>query len=185
MAKDTISCLCLDLGANLGWAACLCKLRPEISMTVTNHGTVDLNKLTDNRMRLNPNNIYSRNRVKMMIYQEHIIKLVNALKYDCYVSEDVFCNKNMVNAFRALSLYIEVYESIVNIQKQKRLFTVPPTLIKSHVSGYGLSDKSLVQESLLNNPKIKIKRPDQMTNHESDAIACGWSFIHEYIMFRL
>lgn len=185
MSKDTISCLSLDLGSQLGWSRCSCRLRPTIQMHVTDHGTIDLNKLTDNRMRLSPNTIFHRNRVKMMIYQEHILKLVNSLKFDCYVAENVFCMPNRVNAFRSLAIYTEILESIVNVQKHKRLFSIPPTLIKAHTANYGQSDKSLVQQAIMDNPAIKINRVDDMSHHESDSIACCWAFLQEYICFNL
>jgi len=185
MAKDTISCLSLDLGANLGWSKIQARLRPEITITVSDHGTVDLNKLTDNRMRLAYNNIYQRNRVKSMIYEETIIKLVNRLKYDCFITEDVFCHPNHISAFRALVLYMETLERVVNIEKQKRLFTIPPTLIKKHISDYGLADKAKVQEAILANKNIIIKNPEDMSEHEADSIACAWAFVHEFLVFSI
>ena len=180
--KNQIVVLATDLGSNLGWSRCTCTLRPELHITVADHGTVYLDTLTNERMKKEYNEVFSRGRVKMMIYEEVIRKLVDMVKFDAYITEDVFCNPRLVSAFRSLSLYMETLERIVNIEKQKRLYTIPPTSIKKHISAYGQSDKGQVQAAVLNNPYITMKNAHTATEHEFDSVAAVWSFVQECLM---
>jgi Holliday junction resolvasome RuvABC endonuclease subunit len=117
----------------------------------------------------------------MMVYEEVLRKLMSIVKFDCFVTEDIFCMPNRVSAFRILSLYIEMYEKIANIEKQKQLYTVPPTLIKKYISNYGHTDKSLVQRDVLNHKSIIIQKTSDMTHHESDAIAGAYAFVMGFL----
>lgn len=180
--RNQISVLALDLGSNLGWCRCVCTLRPVLHINVVDHGTVYLDTLTTERMRKEYNEVFDRNRVRMMIYKETIHKLIELVKFDCFVVEDVFCNPTRVSAFKSLVRYMEVLENIVNVEKQKRLYTVAPTMIKRHIDNYGHSDKSRVQEAVLNQSAITMKRSSEATEHEYDAIAAAWAFVHEYLM---
>lgn len=117
----------------------------------------------------------------MIVYEEVIRKLIEVVKFDCYVTEDVFCMPNRISAFRSLALYLEIFERIVNTEKQKQLYTVPPTLIKKHISNYGLTDKALVQQAVLDHPAITIQKNTEMTHHESDSIAGAYAFVMSFL----
>ena len=151
-------------------------------MNVVDHGTVYLNDLTTERMKKEYNEVFDRRRVRMMIYEEIITKLVSLAKFDCFVTEDVFCNPNRVAAFRSLVLYMEVLERIVNTEKHKRLYTIPTTSIKKYIDSYGHADKAQVQRAVLTNNIINMKRPNDATEHEFDSVAAIWAFLHEFMM---
>lgn len=180
--RNQITVLTTDLGSNLGWNKSVCTLRPNLHINVTDHGTICLDQLTNERMRRDYNEVYSRRRVRMMIYEEQLLKLTDLAKFDCFVTEDVFCTPNHITAFHSLVLYMEVLERIVNIDKHKRLYTIPPTSIKKYISDYGQADKTKVQEAVLNNPAISIKHPETATEHEFDSIACTWSFVQGHLL---
>lgn len=180
--RNQISILALDLGKNLGWARCTCIFRPELRIDVVHHGTEHLDVLATERMNREYNEVYDFNRFRMIVYEEVIRKLTSLVKFDSFVAEDVFCKYNQVSAFKSLVLYKEILEKVVNVEYQKRLYTIPPTLIKKHIAGYGHDDKTLVQQAVLNNPHISVKNPDKATSHEFDAIAGCWAAIHEYLM---
>lgn len=180
--RNQISILALDLGKNLGWARCTCIFRPELRIDVIQHGTENIEKMANERMGREYNEVYSIHRVMMNIHEEVIRKLTNIVKFDSFVTEDVFCKFNQVSAFRKLAVYMEILERIVNTEHQKRLYTVPPTLIKKHIDNYGHADKSLVQQAILNNHYITMKNPDKATSHEFDAVAGCWAAVHEYLM---
>jgi hypothetical protein len=77
---------------------------------------------------------------------------------------------------------MEVYERIVNIEKQKQLYTVPPTLIKKYISNYGHTDKSLVQRDVIGHKSIVFQKDNSdMTHHESDAIAGAYAFVMGFL----
>jgi len=179
--KNQISILALDLGSNLGWCRCSCILKPEIKLNVIDHGTIYLDQLTQDRMKKDHNDVFSRHRTRMIVYEEVIRKLIEVVKFDCYVTEDVFCMPNRISAFRSLALYLEIFERIVNTEKQKQLYTVPPTLIKKHISNYGLTDKALVQQAVLDHPAITIQKNTEMTHHESDSIAGAYAFVMSFL----
>lgn len=180
--RNQITTLSLDLGASLGWSKCVCTLRPELHIHAVDHGTIGLDSLATDRMRKEHSDIYSRHRVRMIVYTEVLRKLIDLVKFDMFVVEDVFCNPARVNSFRSLVLYMEALENLVNVDKQKRLYTVQPTVIKKYISGYGSADKSLVQASVLGNPCISMKRPEQATEHEFDSIALCYTFIKAYLL---
>ena len=180
--RNQITVLGLDLGSNLGFCRSICTLRPTLHINVVDHGTICLDTLATERMKKEYNEVFSRSRVRMMIFEETVRRLSEIARFDCFVTEDVFCNPTRVNSFRALTLYMETLERIVNIEHQKRLYTVPPTLIKKHISGYGQSDKIAVQAAVLANPNITIKKSGSLGEHEADAIGCTYSFLMEYMM---
>lgn len=180
--RNQIAILGCDLGSNLGWSRNICTLRPNLHINVVDHGTIYLDNLTTERMRREYNVVYSRRRVRMMIYEEQIKRLVESAKYDCFVTEDVFCNPTRVDAFRSLVLYMDTLERIVNVEKQQRLHTIPPTLIKKHISDYGQSDKMRVRQAILDNKQISVKRPMEATEHEYDSIGAVWGFIQEFLL---
>lgn len=179
--QNQISLLVCDLGSNLGWCRCNCVLRPGLLIKAVDHGTIYLDALTNDLMRREYNEIYSRRRYRMIVYEEVVRKLIASSRFDGFVVEDVFCNPQRVDAFRALTLYMEVFERIVNTEYGKRLYTIPPTSIKRHINGYGHSDKSMVQNAILGNKQINVKRPEEATHHEFDAIAAAWAFAQEYL----
>ena len=180
--RNQITVFAVDLGSNLGWSRSVCTLRPELHINVVAHGTEYLDGLTNERRKKDYNEAYSRHRVRMEIYEETIRKLIDMVKFDCYVAEDVFCNPTRVNAFRSLALYMETLERIVNVEKEKRLYTVAPTLIKQCISNSGASDKIQVQTAVLNNPFITMKKPSTATEHEFDSVAMCYTFVKTYLM---
>lgn len=180
--RNQIAVLSLDLGSNLGWNRSICTLRPTLQINVVDHGTFYLDNLATERMKREYSEIFTRRRVRMLIYEEIIRKLVDSAKFDCFITEDVFCNPSRVDAFRALVLYMETFERIVNVEKQKRVYRIPPTLIKKHISSYGHNDKAQVQAAILRNNTISMKRPDEATEHEFDSVGCVYAFVMEYLM---
>lgn len=180
--RNQLSILSLDLGNNLGWSRNVCTLRPDVLVNAVDHGTIYLDDLTDQRMKKEYNDIFSRSRVRMNIYEESIRKLIDLMKFDCYITEDVFCMPTRIASFKVLTIYMETLEKIVNMEKLKKLYTVSPTVIKKHISGYGQSDKTQVQAALLNNPHITMKHPERATEHEFDSVAGCYAFVHEYLL---
>lgn len=176
--KNTISIFSLDPGSTFGWAKSIVTLDgSKMSMKVTDHSIVDLNALTVLRMRQDSNLIYNKHRTRMMIYQQTLQRLTTMIKFDVFCIEDVFLNARFVNSFRALVIYTEMLEHIVNVDRKQILHRVTPTLVKSHISGYGHADKLLVQKSLLENKHIKISHPESLREHSADAIAVAYAFV--------
>jgi len=180
--RNQITILSLDFGSSLGYSRVVCTLRPELQLNVVDHGTLYLDALANERMKKEYNDVYTRRRVKMIIYEEFLRKIVDTVKFDCFICEDVFCNPNRISAFRNLVLYMEVYERIINIEKHKRIYTVPAKTIKKYITGYGTADKSQVQAAVVANKSISIKHPANATEHEYDSIACTWAFVQEYLL---
>lgn len=179
---DKFTILGCDLGKNFGWCRCVCKITPEVHVDVIDHGTIYLDDLTSIWFKNNYNEFMSRQRIRMNIFNEQVHQLVNRYNFDCYAAEDIFCVPQRIDAFRNLTLYTDVLESIVNNEKHKRLFKVTPTQVKKHISDFGHADKTRVMEFILNNPHIRVKNPIGATEHEFDSIGVVWGFIHEYIL---
>ena len=175
--KNTLSILSFDPGQNLGWAKSLVTLDSEkLIMKVTDHGTVDLTQLAKLRMRSQPNDIYTLHRVRMMIFDETIRKLSNMIKFDAFIVENIFFRQFRVSSFRALALYIEALERMINTEHKKPLYCVEPTLVKKYISGFGHSDKMQVQEALISSNEITLKTYENLNEHSSDAIAVAYAF---------
>lgn len=178
--QKQISLLAIDLGKNLGWSKCSCSIRPDLHINVIDNGTIDLDKLTYDWMKQNYNETLSRRRVLLNLFEEQMRKLINSSNFDCFATEDVFCNPKHISAYRSLVLYMDIFERLVNNEKSKRIFTITPTQIKKHISDYGHADKSLVSSSVLSNKKIVMKKSQDATTHEFDSVAVAWSFLNEY-----
>lgn len=179
--KSQVSILAFDLGKTMGWARCSCSVRPELKMTVVDQGTIYFDQLATEYMRKNYNEIYSRPRVRMILFEDIVRKLTSQVKYDAFVVEDIFLNPKRVSAFRSLMIYMETLERIVNTEKMMRLHTVPTRVCKQHISGFGGSDKSEVQDAVLTHPNIVVKKPNEMSEHESDAVAVAWAMANSYL----
>lgn len=183
--KNQLSILSLDLGGSLGWARNIITLKPDVTINVADHGTIYLDDLATDRMKKDHNEVLNRHRVRIMIFEEAIRKLINVVKFDGYVVEDVFMMPQRVGAFRSLAIYMDVLERIINFEKQKQLHALPPTIIKQLMTKNGLSDKLEVQQAILSNRSITVKNPNSMTSHESDAIACCFAYVHGYLLAPL
>ena len=182
--KNCVSILAFDLGNNLGWAQINCSLKPQIKVAVPDHGTIYLDSLTNERLKKEYNEIYSRSRVKLLAFEETIRKIIeNANVPDAIVVEDIFCMPNRVSAFRALTLYMETLERIVNLEYKKRLVCVPTKICKMMTANSGSADKDDVQAAILSNPAITVKKPEKLSQHSSDAIAVAYSFILNHLNF--
>lgn len=180
--QKQIVVLGIDLGANLGWSKCVCTLRPELHINVTDHGTILFNKLTNDWMKQNYNEVLSTQRVRLNLFEELMRKLINNANYDCFATEAVFCNANHVTAFRNLALYMDIFERIVNNEKQKRIYCLTPTQIKKYISNFGHADKTQVSNAIMGNDRITMKRPHEASEHEFDSVAVVWGFINEFLL---
>ncbi len=183
--KNQISVLSLDLGSQLGWCKCVCAIRPEIAMNVIDHGTIDLDLLSNKYQRINNNELFSKHRTRMVVYEEALRKLTRSMKFDAFVVEDIFCMPSRITAFRSLVNYMETFERLVNTELHHRIYTIPPTLIKKHIANYGLQDKVQVQQSIIDNKKITIKKTHDMSFHASDAVAGAWAFLQVHLVSPL
>ena len=180
--RNQITVLSLDLGMNLGWSRCVCTLRPTLHINAVDHGTVYLDALATERMKKEYSEVFSRHRVRMNIYEETLRKFIDVVKFDSFVTEDVFCNPTRINSFRSLAIYMETLERLVNNEKQKRLYTVTPTMCKQVISGFGHSDKTQVQSAIMNNKAITMKHPSNATEHEFDSVAICYSYVSTYLL---
>jgi len=81
-----------------------------------------------------------------------------------------------------LTIYKEILEKIINLEKERRLYAIPPTVCKQIISGYGHSDKTQVQQAILNNPAITVKKIENASEHEFDAIAIAFVYMSAYVM---
>ncbi len=182
--KTSVSILSFDLGANLGWSKSIANIKGDLGIKTSDHGTINLNMLASTRMKKDHNSVYNKHRFRMIVFEEHIRRLINLIKFDCFVVEDVFCQFNRINAYKALLLYMDTLERVVNQEKGKTLYRVTPTLIKKHITSYGQANKLEVQRALLDCPDIEIKNPESLTEHSSDAIACTYALSKEIFCYN-
>lgn len=180
--KNQTTIFFADIGTKFGWSRSICTLRPELHINVIDHGTIFLDNLATEKMKGDFNNIFTRNRYRLMILEEQLLKIFNTNKIDCFAAEDIFANPQRISSFRALSLYTETLERIVNINQNQKLHRVAATTIKRHISSFGHADKSQVQQSILDNSCITMKNIDKATEHEYDSIAGCYAFIKEYLL---
>lgn len=172
-----ISTLSFDLGSITGWARSNCVLQPQLKISVVDHGTIYLDPLTNDRMSKDYNEIYNRRRVKLLIFEEMIGKLIGSQGIpDAILVEDVFCNPSRISAYRALILYLETLERITNVNYKKRLISIPTKVCKMAIAETGSADKLGVQSAVLNNTSITVKKPEKLSEHSSDAIAVAYAF---------
>lgn len=179
--KNILNLLAIDLGSNLGWARLVCTVRPELKIVVADKGTIFLDSLVNERLRVDYNEILTRSRLKKIILEEQLRKLIEGYKYDIYTVEDVFADPNSFSAFKSLVVMMDTLERLINIEQQKRLYTIPTKVAKLLITGHGGADKDQVQQAILNHPNISIKKLGNLTEHEADAIAVGHALISSCI----
>ncbi len=180
--KNSLSVLSFDLGGNLGWAKSTAVITNDtFKLKVADHGVVDLNALTNAKLKQEPNLIYDRHRVRMNIYANAIRKLSTMVKFDVFCVEDIFLQRHLASSFKLLTIYTEILEGIINTERQQLLYRVSPTLVKKSISNYGHADKLEVQRSLLANKNISVKNVESLASHNSDAICVAYAFVARMI----
>ena len=109
-----------------------------------------------------------------------IEETINTYEPDYVACEDAFYNPRTPNAFISLKSCINSIKRVLYTH-QKTLFLIAPKMAKATVST-GIANKEVVQESIRKLPDLKIKDTkelpiENMSEHEADATAIGYTFI--------
>ena len=176
----------------LGWAYSLYDTDTNI-FEVQKTGVLKASKLASKQKDLV--DVYGSRILALQEVEQHISKLLKTYNPDFVASEDAFFYPKSPNAYGALLMVIHTIERVLYFEHEvnhlskdsaRVLYKYAPRNIKNISSGNSLSFKSNMKEALIANEHIKFKVKDSenvsdliagLTEHEVDAIQCGFTFI--------
>lgn len=134
--------------------------------------------------------IFGQRLISLMVVAEEVSRIILHHQPHFVVSEDTFFHAGTPQAHVALLLCINSVERVLyNLQKDGRLknrtagklYKLAPATIKMITGGHGTSIKQKIIDSVTADNIIKFNTPKEdlasiLTEHEADAIACGYSF---------
>lgn len=172
---------------NMGWAISEYHLNNG-DFVVIQHGVFKSSKIA--KKRKDEVEYYGQRLISLMVVAEEASRLLLHHQPNYVVSEDTFFHAGTPQAHVALLLCINSVERVLyHLQKEerlkhesaKKLYKLAPATIKMIVGGHGSSIKQKIIDIVTSDGIIKFQTPrDDMsavlTEHEADAIACGYSF---------
>lgn len=171
-----VSILSFDPGlTNTGWA--YSEFEKDI-LVVKDFNIVFPNKDVDKVCMRQQVGEFGRRVVTLEILRNLIDELYIKYQPQYIVSENAFYNPRRPNAFGALLQWITCTELHLFYNYKKPLYKIPPKSVKYIASGSGESGKLSMEEAILHHKKISLpKGRTEVQEHESDAIAIGYSFM--------
>ena len=129
--------------------------------------------------------------ISLRVVFEETSKLILQYQPHYVVTEDTFFNPGTPQAHIALLLCIHAVEHMMYTfynegklvhHSSRKLYKLAPSTIKMITSGHGSSVKSKMLDAVLNEENIQFVNKSKeeletiLTDHETDAIACGYAF---------
>ena len=116
--------------------------------------------------------------ITLTLLRDMIRELMDTYHPDIVASEDAFFNPRRPGAYEALLHWILTVSFVLKDEYGMPLHKIPPKLVKKFISGVGTSDKEGVQAAIFNHKDIVFEKAlgeIELTEHEGDAIAIGYS----------
>lgn len=195
LIPEKIKVVSFDPGiSSLGWS-CLEYNSKLDKLEVVKYGTLKASKLAQKQKELVK--AFDTRVVALNEIRKLILEVIAPFIPHFFVTEDTFFNSKFPNAFGALLMCIctiertlfdlnVLYENSHNTARS--LYKLSPRTIKSIATGNSLSYKENMLQSLKVNPKVhfRSKTPIEeiartITEHEVDAISCGYSFVESEV----
>lgn len=192
---EKIKVFSIDPGvSSFGWS-CLEYNTKIDKLEVMKYGTLKASKLAQKQKELVK--AFDSRVIALNEIRELILDVAGSFVPHFFVTEDTFFNSKFPNAFGALLMCIctiertlfdlnVMYENSHNTARS--LYKLSPRTIKNIATGNSLSYKENMLQSLKENPKVFFhsKTPIEeiartITEHEVDAISCGYSFIESEV----
>lgn len=179
MKNNTVTILAFDPGlAVLGWSVIEYNIKTG-KIFVPKFGSILGSLALKNNKDLKGE--FQNRFIILNTAEAEVITLINTYHPDYIVSESAFSHR-FADAFAALVLVINMIRRSSYIVRRKDIFVIPPKEAKLHVAGKGDASKEEVYAAIINDSNIEIKsRKDKtvenMSDHESDSIAIGITFI--------
>jgi len=160
-----------------GWAYSLADDTTNI-FTVDEYGMITPNKTVGHKEYRSSVSRYGQRIITLTLLREMFRELYLKYEPDVVVSEDAFFNPRRPSAYEALIHWILTISLVLKDEFNKPLYRIPPKLVKKFISGVGTSNKIGVQEAIFKHKDI-VFNPAltgvELTEHEGDAIAIGYS----------
>lgn len=182
MLEPNIKILSIDPGiTNLGWA-CSEYVPVTSEFHVRQYGLVKASKEAKKIKEFR--DLVEGQVLGLSVLEGAMTTIIDDFLPHFVVSEDCFINIRCPSAHASLATCLYSISRILftrwsegNLATNPRLFKIAPRSIKLAISGYGGSDKLNILDAVLTNDKIKFPIPDPiLSEHECDAIACGYVF---------
>jgi Holliday junction resolvasome RuvABC endonuclease subunit len=119
---------------------------------------------------------FGKSTISLSYLCEEVAKLVEEIRPDYVVTEDVYLNPRLPTAFASLLCWICAVKMMLYNKFQLMLYRIPTKVAKQAIFGAGDASKENVMEAVRNRSDIIFKQPKQalnLTEHEADAIAVG------------
>lgn len=173
---------------NMGWAISEYDILTG-KFDVIQYGTFKSTKVA--KKRKEEVECFGQRMIALGVIIEESSKLIYQYQPNYVVTEDTFFNPGTPQAHIALLLCIHSVERMLYVayhanelvhSSAKKLYKLAPSTIKMIISGHGLSIKSKILDAIMLEEKIQFvnKKKEEMidlvSEHEADAIACGFTF---------
>lgn len=184
MSKDIIRVLSFDPGiVEAGWSVndyC----RKTGVMQVTRYGELTPNKTVGLAAMRGQVAIFGKRVITLANLEDMVNALMQEFVPDYVVSEDAFLQWGRTTAYAALLQWLTTVEKLLYRTYQKPLTKLAPKMIKRCATGSGGGDKVTVQDAIFNNKLISFKQKKalgELSSHEADSIAVGFTFVTEIL----
>lgn len=194
MQTSPIKVLSFDPGTTVfGWSQAIYFPDTDI-FEVQRTGILKASKIAGKRTQ--ESELYGQRLLALQEIEILVKKLVNNFEPDYVASEDAFYNPRTPQAYATLLLCLHVVESVLyksssHMEINQRptsckLYRFAPRNIKKIATGDSLSFKGKMADALKEHKDVTFKIKDvetveskflQLTEHEIDAIFCGYTFI--------
>lgn len=181
--KPVIKLLTFDPGlSNSGWA--LLEYNPNDGSILTKligsfKATSEATKVVNNALLEK----YGTRMIVLQIVKREIKDVLEKHQPDYIVTEGAFWNPKFPSAYQALTQWILLLR-LAAYDLGKTVYEIPTRIVKRCVSGNGGALKTTIQEMITSLPGMNIKakvKPNEMSLHESDALAVGYTFCIEIL----
>jgi Holliday junction resolvasome RuvABC endonuclease subunit len=166
---------------SLGWS--VLDLKPDGKIIIPKSGRLSPNGIAAKVNMKEQVNNYGKRLIALSVLENMVETLCNEYHPEYITAEDAFYNPGTPNAYLALSQTLLMIELVLKNKFLCKLHRIPPKRVKMIFTGSGTSGKTSIQDQILNNENIELKHKhvEDMTTHESDAIAVGCAFITDIL----
>lgn len=128
---------------------------------------------------------FSKQYTILTAYRDLLCMMIREFSPDYVVTEGAFAHR-FPRAYASLTLVIDRIRQAAHETLHCDIYQIPPTEIKSIVTGSGIASKDDIRASILGNEKIVFKQSKQnpiaeASEHEFDAIGAGYSFAKHHL----
>lgn len=170
---DTINIMSIDPGTNMGLSIITISL-PDLSIVGISTSSIDLSILTT------PNELQDNLLLRTQVIQKIIRDVMVMYNPRVLAMEAAFVNSRFPKSVMYLSQYIGAISlTVTEMDPFIKIFNYPPKKVKATVSGGKANKDDMMSAVSKINEITSCINPTQLTEHEIDSLAVGYTYIKE------